>query len=188
MGVVLSLIRVSPETLTILNGNPRAVADFVYGDPKLAPGVGFLSRLFGKKEEVVAVPKRSAGDEIDLDKLWDILNFLLTGGNKNDDHPLSFLGRKWPPLCNLPDLLGPPMAIDAGAVNRFSDALKAVSDEDLLATFNSEAMVKSRVYFKEFLENDATEVKAELLVWIQELRPFIGHAASANEAMIMYYS
>ena len=112
MGIVYSLIRVRPETVAALRDNPRGVAEFVYGDPGLyeAPSRGLLQRLFGKPEpDPRLVPARREEDEINLDKSWHIVHYLLTGSDNATDSPLNIIADESDRLADIDVGLPPPL-------------------------------------------------------------------------------
>ncbi len=94
MGIVYYLIRTAPETIDQLRNRPKAVAKFIYQDDDVyhEPSKGFFGRLLGalrKKDN--PVPDRREGDEIDLDKSWHIVHYLLTGETGRGATPLALI-------------------------------------------------------------------------------------------------
>lgn len=193
MGIAYCLIRVAPETVTALSGRPRAVAEFVYGDPNLyeAPKPNFITRLLRKRKGEVAslTPVRRDGDEIDIDKAWHIVHFLLTGCVGRADSPLGLIGDDLHPLADIDLGLGRPNIISASEVKSFADNADRLTDNDFLTRFVPEQMPTGDLYLGEVISRgDHEEMREYALENFQLMRAFVRQAADDREAIITYYT
>ena len=191
MGIVYSLIRVRPETVAALRDNPRGVAEFVYGDPGLyeAPSRGLLQRLFGKPEpDPRLVPARREEDEINLDKSWHIVHYLLTGSDNATDSPLNIIADESDRLADIDVGLGPPFVIHPDAVSSFAAAAAELSDEQFLSRLRPSEMPLDTLYLGEAVRENPGEMGEYAVENLHFLRDFAQKAADAGDAVITYYS
>ena len=191
MGIVYSLIRVRPETVAALRDKPRGVAEFVYGDPGLyeAPSRGLLQRLLGKPEpDSRLAPARREEDEIDLDKSWHIVHYLLTGSDNATDSPLNIIADESDRLAEIDVGLGPPFVIHPDAVSRFAAAAAELSDEQFLSRLRPPEMPLDTLYLGDAVREDPGEMGEYAVENFHFLRDFAQKAADAGDAVITYYS
>jgi hypothetical protein len=191
MGIVYSLIRVRPETVEALRDNPKGVAEFVYGDASLyeAPSTGLLQRLFGKPEpESRSVPVRRDDDEVDLDKSWHIVHYLLTGSDNATDSPLNIIADESDRLADIDVGLGPPFVIHPEAVSLFAAAVAEMPDEQFLSRLRPSEMPLDTLYLGDAVREDPGEMGEYAVENLHFLRDFAQKAADAGDAVITYYS
>jgi hypothetical protein len=191
MGIVYSLIRVRPETVEALRDNPKGVAEFVYGDASLyeAPSPGLLQHLFGKPEpESRPTPVRRDDDEIDLDKSWHIVHYLLTGSDNATDSPLNIIADESDRLADIDVGLGPPFVIHPEAVSLFAAAAAEMSDEQFLSRLRPSEMPLDTLYLGDSVRDDPDEMGEYAVENFHFLRDFAQKAADAGDAAITYYS
>jgi hypothetical protein len=191
VGIVFSLIRVRPETVDALRDSPKGVAEFVYGDSSLyeAPSPGLLQRLFGKPEpEPRPIPVRREDDEIDLDKSWHIVHYLLTGSDNATDSPLNIIADESDRLADIDLGLGPPFVIHPEVVSRFAAAAAELSDEQFLSRLHPSEMPLETLYLGDSVRDDPDEMGEYAVENFHFLRTFARAAADAGDAVITYYS
>jgi hypothetical protein len=191
MGIVYSLIAVRPKTVETLRNNPKGVAEFVYGDASIyeEPTPGLLQRLFGKSEPAPRlIPARRDGDEIDLDKSWHILHYLLTGSDNAIESPLNIIADESNKLAEIDLGYGPPFVINPDAVSRFAKAAAEVSDEQLLSRLRPSEMPLDTLYLGDAVREDPDEMGEYAVENFHFLRDFAQRAADAGDAAITYYS
>lgn len=135
-------------------------------------------------KEIAAVAGGSGigggSNELDLEKSWHVLHYLLTG--RVDEAP--------PPLGNAilggteigEDLgYGSARFLSPGQVREVAAALAAISKEDLAGRFNLEAMIRANVY----PVRDESELELAQQ-YFEDLSRFYTGAAAAGNAMILY--
>jgi len=191
VGIVYSLIRVRPETVDALRDDPRGVAEFVYGDASLyeAPSPGLLQRLFGKPDaERRPVPPRRDDDEVDLDKSWHIVHYLLTGSDNATDSPFNILADERDKLAEIDLGHGPPFVVHPEAVSRFATAAAEISDEQFLSRLRPSEMPLDSLYLGDAVRKDPDEMGEYAVENFHFLRAFAQAAADAGDAVITYYS
>ncbi len=191
MGIVYSLIRVRPESVATLRDRPRAVAEFVYGDPDIyeAPAPSFLARLFGltPKADKHPVPERREGDEGDLDKAWHIVHYLLTGATNVSDSPLNLIADERDRLAEIDLGYGPPFVVAPEQVAEFSNAAQAITDQAFFARLVPDEMPLEELYLGDSVRENPEEMAGYALEKFHLLRDFVAVASADGEAIITYY-
>ena len=191
MGVVFGLIRVRPEDVAVLRDRPEAVEAFMNGDLAIPQpgGGGFLSRLFGGKppEGDAHVPARRNDDEIDLDKSWHVIHYLLTGSIERTDSPLSLIADNRDPLADIDLGMGKPSVIAPADVKAFAAAVASLTDDDFLARFDAQKMPSRELYMGDVAAEANDEFKEYVLEYFHELRDFARTAADAGDALLTSY-
>ncbi|MFC0204160.1 DUF1877 family protein [Novosphingobium soli] len=192
MGITFSLIRVPADTVAALAGRPRAVAEFVYQDGSFykAPKPGFFGRFFGAKAEATdPIPARHDNDEMDLDKSWHIVHYLLTGSTGRSESPLGIIGDDLHPLANLDLGLGKPNVLSPDVVAAFDQAAQSLTDDAVMARFIATEMPTDELYLGNVIaRGDEEDMREYALENFHVLRDFARQAAAANEAIITFYS
>jgi len=191
MGIAYSLVRVPPQAIEHLRGRPRAVAEFLYGDPDIyePPKQSVMSRLFGSKPipDTRPVPTRRDDDEDDLDKAWHIVHYLLTGSTNVIDSPLNLIANEGDRLADIDLGYGPPFVISPETVAAFSDAAHNVTDQSFLARLVPEQMPLEELYLGNSVREDPEEMGEYALEKFHILRGFADKARANGEAIITYY-
>jgi hypothetical protein len=155
--------RVTTRELETLIRSPRMIEDFLY-----------------PPDDSDAPPDR----HLDIDKSWDAINFLLTGGTEKGKPPLgnAVLGG----LC-LGDVdvgYGPARYLTSAEVRDVAQALLKISEADLLSRLDLQAMRQAGVYPD--MWDDKDEVMEYLHCHYPPLVKFFQAAAHAGDAMILY--
>jgi len=174
-----------------LRDNPGGVAEFIYRDASLyeAPSPSLLQRLFGKSEpEPRPIPGRRDDDEIDLDKSWHIVHYLLTGSDNATDSPLNIIADEGDRLAEIDLGLGPPFVVHPEAVSRFATAAGEMSDEQFLSRLRPSEMPLDTLYLGDSVRDDPDEMGEYAVENFHFLRAFAQAAADAGAAVITYYS
>jgi hypothetical protein len=194
MGMVYVLRRVTPEQLGFLRRKPEHLEAFLFDEPREAAveATGLLDRLvevfnFTRRAETLGVP-REEGDEIDLDKSWHLMHFLLTGSAEATGQPESFLVEDWPEIGDVEIGWGRAWAIDAAAIQRFDRALAGVDGRDFADRYDTRAMVQQDVYLAEGFEGDEGGAVEYVLEYLSILRKFVSETAARGCAAIAYLS
>ena len=193
MGMVMYLRRASDERINALLADPASVERFLY-DPAIEnlPGAGELMAALKEKFGFTApLPLEDApredGDEINLDKIWHVLHFVLTGSARATSEPLSFLIGQWPEIGDVDTGYGPAKAIRSDAVSRFRNALTLIGSEHIKTYYKPEEMQRAGVYLAASLGDDADEI-ADIEHSLQKLRNFLDECVVRNAGVITYIS
>jgi hypothetical protein len=190
VGVVYCLKRASAAELAAMQRQPRLIGRFLFDDEEAYPDKlmsGKIGRMFGRSVAAADFdfPER---EEIDLDKSWHVLHFLLTGLAGDGEHPLNLIGRDWPPLANVDNGLGPPMGISPSALRAFHEALADVSNEEILARWDSEAIRSAELYLGDTLADDEVTGREYIDENLSLLRKFVSDCQIAGDGAVAYYT
>ena len=200
MGMYAHLRRANPTDAQRLRDDPRLVEPFIFGDaPEMVeermPGVtGFLLRLFGVKVQTVASeqpakepvwPPAQPGEELDLEKAWHGLHFLLTGTADGGGEPACFLMKGGKPLGDDDDV--DARLLDPEQVQWFAEYLARLTPEELSGRFDAQRMTALRIYPDEIWTRpeDEDEPRGYLLSAFTELRDFMSAAAAAGDFVVV---
>ena len=160
MGMALQLTTVSDVTIERVLADPPLVWQLVAPEePELydnarrenSPQTSFLGRLLGKKPPPPERPpdlmlSPAEGKSTDLDKAWHGLHYLLTGSAWGGDPPLNFLAAGGREVGDLEVGYGPARVFSAAETRAVRDALARLTDEDLRARFDADAMTAAEIY------------------------------------------
>jgi hypothetical protein len=193
MGIAYCLIRTSPENVEALRDRPRALAEFICPEDPIyeEPEQGFFAKLFGRtpKIDTRPVPARFDSDEVDLDKSWHIVHYLLCGDAGRGEGPLALIGDDLHPLAEYDLGLGKPNVISSGQVKAFAAAASGMKTEDFLARYIPSEMPLSELYMGNVIERgDVDDIKGYAVENFEILRDFVQKAANSDEAIITYYT
>ena len=155
------LRRASPADLARIGNDPIAAEAFVFPEEYLDPDPGL----------------------VEFDKAWQALNFLLTGAPYAADCPLDIIAGELPAIGG--GTIGEPSAWAASPerMAAFNIALQAISDADLAARFDVDAMLVHDVYIADSFvgEDDAVDY---VLQGVPALRRFAADCVSAGDGAI----
>ena len=193
MGMVAVLRRVDDAIIAQLLKHPplihRILSDEEEADEEPVTPLGFLARLLGRKTPLPSITvEREAGDEVDLDKAWNAIHFMLTGAAFDIEHPLGFIFCGGETVGNEEVGYGPARAFSAAATQQIADAVSAISRQDFLNRFNAPAMLKAGVYPEPLWEPDrAAEHNEEYVAEnFDSLRTFLTAAAKAKKGFLIF--
>jgi hypothetical protein len=122
-------------------------------------------------------------NELDLEKSWHGLHYLLTGSAWEGAEPLCYLASGGEEIGE--DLgYGPARALSPAQVAAWSNALSAITTTELQRRFDPQAFDQAQIYPLVWDEGD------EAFEWLNEnfeaLRDFLAQAKSANHGAIVY--
>lgn len=129
----------------------------------------------------------ASGDEhvqVDLDKAWHAIHFLLTGSAEAGG-PEAFLLAGGASIGNIDVGYGPARAFGAADVAAISRALSTVPPETLRARFNHQALHKARIYPSIWNRNDPGDIDY-VLEYYTTLLHHLNSAAAKGLGLIMY--
>jgi hypothetical protein len=192
MGMVYVLRRATDEQLSFLRRRPELLERFLFDEPREAAvkATGLMDKLvsaFGFKApaETLGEP-REEGDEIDLDKSWHLLHFLLAGSADGTEAPESTLLQDWPQIGDVEVGWGRAWAIDSEGIRRFDTALTQVREDELFARFDTAEMTRQDVYLGDTFEGDERSGCEYVLEYLLILRTFVSETARRGCGAIGY--
>ena len=116
-----------------------------------------------------------SGRQIDLDKQWHGVHFLLTGSAGATDSPLSIILGQFEEIG--PDNgLGPAWVVPSSAWAAFHEKLSALTDADIRARFDTEAMSREGIYLADLFADECDEALGFLMQDVARLRKFAEQA------------
>lgn len=149
MSMIGNFRAASDEDIEALHERPARVTKLLYGADQSSadPGGGLLSILRRGKEP--AAPDTwepsSSGDELDVDKAWQGIHYLLTGTAWEGDPPLNFIlhGKG---IGKVDVGYGPARTLTGDEVRRLAEALDALPPDELRQRFDPARMMELSVY------------------------------------------
>lgn len=155
MSMICMLREVDAQQIEALSANPESIQDFL-------------------EEET---------EEVELEKAWHGLHYLLTGSAWEGDEPLCYLANGGTEIGE--DLgYGPARALSPAQVAAWNDALLTITTNELRQRFDPAALEQAQIYPSIWDEGD------EAFDWLSEyleiLRSFLAQAKSAHKGALVY--
>ncbi len=120
-----------------------------------------------------------SGQQIDLDKQWHGVHFLLTGSASATSDQLSIIIGNFEEIG--PDNgYGPAWIIPAASLASCHRELVKLGDEEIAARFDPQAMKQEDVYLADLFVDEDEEARGFLMQDVSRLRAFIGKAAEQS--------
>ncbi|UOQ53221.1 YfbM family protein [Hymenobacter cellulosivorans] len=164
MGMIMILRKVSEPQLQQLLAEPDLILDLV---DELAP----------------------AGQELDLDKAWHGLHFMLTGSGWEGPEELAYLMDGGQVIGNEEEHsvgLGPARGLTNAEVSQFAAALGRLSESEFRLRYDSAAMDELEIYPVGWSKEEKPEETVDWLVTsFNELKQFVGDAAIAKQGLLV---
>lgn len=161
MGMLLTLYRFSPDDFSTLQSSEENATSFLYGES--------------------AIPTQ----QLDLDKSWDALNFLISNVNLHDidmDNPPA----NTHPIFGAHDIhpewdfgYGPPRYLTIDEAKAANTVLQSISTEDLISRVNFKQMTEEGVY-PNVWDQEADSLKEFIAESYTNLCNFYQQAAEAD--------
>jgi hypothetical protein len=157
MSMIGCLKRATDGQIAQLLENPQLIRPFLYGEAAsqfVSQRVGCLGRLLGMKppkpEPLAPLPEdwpaAEEGDEMDVEKAWHGLHYLLTGSDWEGEEPLCFLVTGGQEIGDIDVGYGPARALTSGQVRNWAEALAGISEEQLRERFDPVRMSELDIY------------------------------------------
>ena len=164
MGMAAFFVPIAPEKLKELTADPSQVEAF----------------LFPADDDSDVEPEGS----VDVDKVWHGIHFLLCAIAKDEQSPLNSAVLGGTELGE--DLgYGAPRALEPTQVQQISEALRAVSVEQLERAFDPSAMSNADVY-PDIWQRDGKDALGYLVHFFPTLVSFYSDAARNGQGAILY--
>lgn len=203
MGMYGNLRRVTLADAERLRADQRALEWFLFGQPPIVveermPGLlGFLLKFTPIKVQRAEAappsdnplwPPPAPGEDLDLDKAWHGLHFLLTGTADGGTEPACYLLAGGEDLGDDDDVQARLLRPDQ--VRAMAEHLTALDTGELTRRFDPERMTKLGIYpdviWKRPEETDAP--RGFLLDAFSDLREFVGGVARDGDAIVVCIS
>jgi hypothetical protein len=175
------------EDIRALLEDPARVEELIYGDDMLTPTNGDVASLFGHKADPDLWERHANGDELDVDKAWHGIHFLLTGTAWEGSFPLNFIVSGGTAIGDVDVGYGPARALMSQDVRSLSAALEPLTAGELRGRFDPERMTKLQIY-PEIWDRDPAEDDslAYLIEYYTDLRDFVRRTAERGRGLLVY--
>jgi hypothetical protein len=164
MGMIAMFRRLSDADLSRLRQEPELVENYM-----------------GEDEQVGFGPFA----DLDVDKAWHAIHFLLTGSAWEGDPPLNFIVTGGLEMGD--DLgYGPARGLTSGEVVKLAAALKAIPPDSLLQRFDPAALTSAEIYPQIWdRPQEEDDTRGYVSEYYDQLRSFILDAAVEGEALLI---
>jgi hypothetical protein len=126
------------------------------------------------------------GNELDVDKSWHGLHFLLTGSAWEGTFPLNFIASGGQEVGD--DLgYGPARGLTGGEVQQIDAALQELPPAELVQRFDADRMTELEIYPFGWAHDPDGE-REYLLEYYTDLRAFVRRTAERGDALLVYLS
>ena len=194
MSMIGNFRAVPDADIAALFEQPGRVVKLLYGDEaETGSANGGVFSLFrrGAPPEPDTWEPSGEGDDLDIDKAWHGIHFLLTGTDWTGDPPLNFVVQGGREIGSIDVGYGPARALVSSEVQTLSAALDALPPEALAERFDPEAMTRLEIYPDEIWARaedpeDDDDPLGYLIANYTELREFVRQAAALGHGLIVY--
>ena len=200
MGMVLGLAATNDETIEkLLADSPLIWKLLAPDEPEMyeqarieQKGGGLFARIFGRK--LTAPPVEAAEiprpvEEIDLDKSWHGIHYLLTKTAWEGEPPLSFLVLSGAEIGDIDVGYGPARAFRSDEVRRIHEALQPINEETLRSRFDPADMMSLEIYpeiwDRDPADDDTFGYCAE---YFDDLKNFLARTTEADLGLVISLS
>lgn len=161
---------------------PWADAERLLAEPELLANYLFPDDL--EQDEDQPANGFGAYAELDIDKAWHGIHFLLTQSTWGGGEPLDFIVQGGTEIGVDDIVYSPPRAFVPDQVGRISSALSEFSPAMLRERYDAVALSQAEVYPGIWSQDD--ESADYLVSYFESLKNFIAGAVSQGEALIVY--
>jgi hypothetical protein len=167
MSMILGLKRATDQQIDKLLHDPDTILDFLDSDE---------------------TGTRST-DEIDLDKAWHGLHYLLTGTDWKGEEPWCYLLSGGTPVGDVDVGYGPARALRSAEVAAFAQALGSITPDELRRRFDPRAMTSLRIYPTIWHRcPDEDDTLGYLVQYFELLKPFVQETAQRGLGLVIAVS
>jgi hypothetical protein len=205
MGMVLGITQLDDRTIERVVADPPLVWLVVAADDReryerarqderRLQRPGFIARLFGAAPlpPPPDAPAFALGDgegkEIDVDKSWHGMHYLLTRSAEGGTPPLDFLLEGGRTVGDEDVGYGPAWVFTAAETRGIAAAVAAISDEELRARYDPRAMDAADVYPSRIWVRDGDEALDYVMEYIAILRATLQEAVEMNRGLMLTLS
>lgn len=165
MGMIGNFVRLPETDLKKLLADPGSIHGYLYPEDEDEP------------REVA---------ELDVDKAWQGIHWLLTGTAWEGDGPEAFIIQGGQQVGDEDVGYGPARGFTAEEVRAIAGALRGLTSEILHARFDPQAMEAADIYPTGIWVDEGDEAFEYLDTYFEQLRSFVLGAAGEGEAMLVY--
>jgi hypothetical protein len=164
MSMIANYRHIAPEQLDYLLAHPDEIGDFLY-------------------EETGDNPSRNR--EIDIDKAWHSIHFMLTGDPWGGAPPLANAVLGGTALGDEDVGYGPARYLTSDEVNEVAGALSAIPPTDLARRYKPDALTRADIY-PNIWQREGQGALDYLLEYYDQLVGFFQEASGLGHAMLLW--
>lgn len=124
--------------------------------------------------------------EVDLDKAWHGIHFLLTGSDWQGDEPLCFLLSSGETVGDVDVGYGPARTLTVEQVSAFARALNALSREDFEKRFDEKKLQTAEIY--PAIWDEGKDALDYLVEYFGTLKTFVNDVSKAHQCLLLWIS
>ena len=189
MSMIGNFRSLSDDDLRALLENPARVEQLQYGENALTGTNGEVVSLFDHPAQPPSEPEtweqEPDADELDVDKAWHGIHFLLTGTAWEGAFPLNFIVSGGKEIGDVDVGYGPARALTSDDVRRLDAALEPLTSDELERRFDPKQMTKLQIYPEIWADEDDDSLDY-LIEYYTDLRDFVRRAAERGHALLAY--
>jgi Domain of unknown function (DUF1877) len=191
MSMIANFRSLSDDDLGALLENPARVEQLLYGDDPFSGTNGEVVSLFGDTSqppsEADSWEQDGDGDELDVDKAWHGIHFLLTGTAWEGSFPLNFIVSGGKEIGDVDVGHGPARALTSEDVRRLDAELEPLTSEEMMRRFDPEQMTRLQIY-PEIWDRDPDDDDSlgYLIEYYTDLRDFVRRTAERGHGLLIY--
>lgn len=178
----------SDADIAALLEKPKRIEKFLYGqefsiEPEKKTFFGFFKDK-ASKETDYWMPNDS-GEEMDIDKAWQGIHFLLSGKSEDIENPLGFILSGGELIGDVDLGYSPARAFTSTQVKAIHQALSALDESELQSRCIPEEFKKNEIY-PDIWDDDFNESFEYILSYLDDLKTFIATASENGKALVVY--
>ncbi len=172
MSMICCLREISEPAIQPLLDNPETILDM-------------LDKV--DEDMAEALDESLLEPEIDLDKAWHAIHYLLTGTEWEGDPPLSYILNGGEVVGDVDVGYGPAHVLRPAEVRAFDAALSEISSENMRQRFNPQAMMAAKIY-PTIWDRDPEEddTLGYVLEYYETLKAFVHNVSEKGKGILIY--
>jgi hypothetical protein len=124
--------------------------------------------------------------EMDVDKAWQAIHFLLCGDPWGGKPPLNFIVSGGQPVGDVDVGYGPARVFMSAEVREIARALEPITADQLRAKYDSKTFFANQIYPEIWNEPIEECFDSYVLSYFNDLKTFVLQAREENKALIVY--
>lgn len=186
MSMIGNFKMTSDADISDLLATPKRIETYLYGEEfsEELPKKSF-PKLFSKPNKIEKWKPEFEGEELDVDKAWHGIHFILAGKPWEGDAPLNFVVSGGKEIGDIDVGYGPARAFSSTQVKEINAALQSLSDEEIKTKCDPVIFKESEIYPEIWDESDE-ECFGYVLSYLNDLKEFISKVAESNKGLVVY--
>lgn len=177
----------SDADIAAILATPKRIEKYLYGEEfsEDQPKRGLLKLFTKTTKESDSWEPEFEGEEIDVDKAWHGIHFLLCGKPWEGAEPLNFVVCGGKEVGDVDVGYGPARAFNSAQVKNINTALQSLSDEKIKGKCDPAQFKENEIYPEIWDETDE-ECFGYILSYLDDLKTFISKASGSDKGLIAY--